>query len=386
MGPESFALRVRKGASRSQHAATAVQELFDAIAQPDAALYLFYCAASYDLRELGRAIAERFGDRPVIGCTTAGEITPIGYLDGSLTGVSVAGDLRVASTRVDDLKHFEFARGDDAARSVIHALASDTLPSGADTFGFLLADGLAMQEEALVASVYRNLGDIQLIGGSAGDGTAFGHTHVYHQGEFRSNSAVFTLVRTRVPFVVFKTQHFVPSSEKMVVTRADPANRLVTEINGEPAAREYARVVGLEIDKLTPFVFASHPVVVRIGGVSYLRSIQKVNEDESLTFFCAIDDGIVLTVGRAIDLVDNLAEAFEAVHKQIGTPSLTLGCDCILRRLEILQSGLEERVSQLMVANNVVGFATYGEQFNGMHVNQTFTGVALGRAPRAGVR
>ena len=386
MGSESFALRVRKGASRAEHAATAAQELFDAIAQPDAALYLFYCAPSYDLRELGRAIAARFGDRPVIGCTTAGEITPFGYLDGSLTGVSVAGDLRVAMTRVDDLRHFEFARGDAAARSVIQALTTDSLPSGQDTFGFLLADGLAMQEEALVASVYRNLGDIQLIGGSAGDGTSFGSTHVYHQGEFRTNCAVFSLIRTGVPFVVFKTQHFLPASEKMVVTRADPANRLVTEINGEPAAREYARVVGLEIDKLSPFVFASHPVVVRIGGVSYLRSIQKVNEDESLTFFCAIDDGIVLTVGRAIDLVDNLAEAFDAVHKQIGEPALTLGCDCILRRLEILQSGLNERVSRLMVANNVVGFATYGEQFNGMHVNQTFTGVALGGARRASAR
>ena len=51
-----------------------------------------------------------------------------------------------------------------------------------------------------------------------------------------------------------------------------------------------------------------------------------------------------------------------------------------------MQSGLNERVSELMIENNVVGFATYGEQFNGMHVNQTFTGVALGSAPRAAQR
>ena len=31
-----------------------------------------------------------------------------------------------------------------------------------------------------------------------------------------------------------------------------------------------------------------------------------------------------------------------------------------------------------MAKNNVIGFATYGEQFNAMHVNQTFTGVAIG--------
>ena len=28
--------------------------------------------------------------------------------------------------------------------------------------------------------------------------------------------------------------------------------------------------------------------------------------------------------------------------------------------------------------NNVVGFGTFGEQFQAMHVNQTFTGVAIG--------
>ena len=33
--------------------------------------------------------------------------------------------------------------------------------------------------------------------------------------------------------------------------------------------------------------------------------------------------------------------------------------------------------------DSVVGFNTYGEQFNGMHINQTMTGVAIGRKQRA---
>ena len=31
----------------------------------------------------------------------------------------------------------------------------------------------------------------------------------------------------------------------------------------------------------------------------------------------------------------------------------------------------------ILAKNRVVGFSTYGEQFNGMHVNQTMTGVAI---------
>jgi len=34
----------------------------------------------------------------------------------------------------------------------------------------------------------------------------------------------------------------------------------------------------------------------------------------------------------------------------------------------------------------VIGFNTYGEQFNGMHINQTFTGVAIGRPVGRGER
>jgi len=177
---------------------------------------------------------------------------------------------------------------------------------------------------------------------------------------------------------VFKTEHFKPASAKMVVTEAEPARRIVTEINGEPAAREYARMVGLEVDKLTPMIFAAHPVVVNIGGHSYVRSIQKVNEDESLSFFCAIDEGIVLTVADGIDLVENLESAFARVTRDLGTPALVLGCDCILRSIEIGQRGLRDQVGKIFADNNVVGFATYGEQYNAMHVNQTFTGIAIG--------
>jgi hypothetical protein len=37
----------------------------------------------------------------------------------------------------------------------------------------------------------------------------------------------------------------------------------------------------------------------------------------------------------------------------------------------------------LLAGCRVVGFSTYGEQFRGMHVNQTLTGIAFGDgAPR----
>lgn len=374
------ALTIRKGCSQSSDPATAVRELHDAIWQTDVSFALFYCSPQYDLPQLERHLAKAFPGVNLIGCSTAGEITPKGYLTGALTGVSVASkDFTVVTRRIDRLAAFEVAKGMEAAREVRSELMKKaTPPNGRNTFAFLLIDGLSTQEEMVVSAVYRELGDIALFGGSAGDGTRFQRTYIYHDHAFHSDAAILSLIQTTRPFFVFKTQHFVSAEEKMVVTKADPVRRIVTEINGEPAGREYARLVGLEVDKLTPMIFASHPVVVRIGGNYFVRSIQKVNEDGSLSFFCAIDEGLVLTVGRGVDMVENLRSLFADLRTRLGVPKLVLGCDCILRHIEMDQKGIKEVVGKIMRENNVIGFSTYGEQFNAMHVNQTFTGVAIG--------
>ncbi|MBL8622063.1 MAG: FIST C-terminal domain-containing protein [Myxococcales bacterium] len=375
-----MSLRIKRAGSSAADPAVAVAEVFAGVHQPDAALTIFYCSSRYDLPALAAAMVDRFGaDAPLLGCTTAAEIAPTGYHEGSLTAVSLAGaGLAVRVERIDALHAFELEQGAAAALRARDALTAHGGHADAtNTFAFLLADGLASQEEALVTSIYHALGGIQLCGGSAGDGVRFEQTHLFHGGRFHTDCALLTLVRSPAPFRVFKTEHFVPSSEQLVVTGADPGRRVVTEINGEPAAVEYARICGVPAEALTPLVFATHPVVVTLGGSVFVRSIQKVNPDGSLTFFCAIDEGIVLRVARGGDMVENLADAFAGVVREIGVPALVLGCDCVLRYLEIEQGQFRPAIDALMTRHNVIGFATYGEQFNAMHVNQTFTGVAI---------
>lgn len=373
-------LSIRRGISESPDPARAAKELYEMIAQPEIAIAIFFCDPEYDRNILARELGRHFKGINLIGCTTAGEITPNGYRRGSLTGVSIGREgFRAAVGRIENLNQFRLREAEKLVQTLLSDLKEKgRTPTEANTFGFLLIDGLSLQEEAVVSALYRSLDNVSLIGGSAGDGEHFQNTGVYYQGEFRNDTALFTLMCTPFPFEVFKTEHFISGSEKMVVTEADCSRRIVTEINGLPAGREYARLVGLEVDKLSPMIFSTYPVVVKIGGDYYVRSIQKVNEDESLTFFCAIDEGIVLTVARGIDMIDNLEDVFQRVREKIGQPQIVLGCDCILRHLELDQKGIKERASNIFVDNQVIGFSTYGEQFNAMHVNQTLTGVAIG--------
>jgi hypothetical protein len=123
-----------------------------------------------------------------------------------------------------------------------------------------------------------------------------------------------------------------------------------------------------------------------VNGISHVRSIQKVNADDSLTFFCAIENGLVLRIARSVDLVDNLHQTFAQVHNQIGTPQLVLGADCVHRKLEAERLADKGAVAAILMANNTTGFATYGEQFRGIHINQTFVGIAIGTDEVKGTR
>jgi hypothetical protein len=175
---------------------------------------------------------------------------------------------------------------------------------------------------------------------------------------------------------VFKTEHLAPTDVRMVVTGADPARRIVHEINAEPAAREYARILGKDPDQLSTFTFAAHPVVVRIGDQHHVRAIQRVAENGDLVFFSAIDEGVVLTLAEPENMVTHLDRELRRLAAE-ETPDAIIGCDCILRRVEAQQKQQTGAISRLLSQHRVVGFSTYGEQVASMHVNQTLTGVAI---------
>lgn len=370
----------RRAHTRAVDARQAAREFHAGVSQPAMAMVIFFCSSEYDLEALADELNRLFGDVPLLGCTTAGEIGPGGYCGHSLSGVSFpAAACVVEAARFPLLQEFKFAEGQIFAKNLLQRLESRSpAVSSSNTFAFLLIDGLSVREEPVVYTLQSILGNIPLCGGSAGDDRKFASTWIFHEGAFHTDSALLILVSTPLPFRVFKTQHFISEKERLVVTEADATNRVVKEINGLPAAGEYARVLGVGVDELTPDRYSETPIVVVIDGTDYVRSVQKVNPDGSLTFFCAIEEGLVLRVARGADIVSNLEQAFGHIQEEIGPLQLCIGCDCILRNLEIARKHLTDQTADLFDRNNTIGFSTYGEQYGGVHVNQTFTGIAIG--------
>ncbi len=371
---------IRLGQSTSKEPHTAVKEFHAAVYQPNMELVIFFCSSHYDLDVIAEEINSLFPKQKIIGCTTAGEIGPKGYIEHTLSGVSFSSDgFTAAVGYMNDLKHVNHERGEVFVNNLLQQLEERTPSTNSEnSFAFLLVDGLSLREEQIAHVLQNALGEIVLVGGSAGDDLCFKKTWIFADGAFHTESVVLILVNTIYPFKAFKAQHFVCGDEKMVVTQADPEQRIVNEINGYPAVEEYARIVNTPVAELDPIQFSATPLVIRINGVDYVRSIQQANSDGSLKFYCAIDNGLVFTAAHGIDLIKNIDQTFKEIQSSVGKPQLVLACDCILRNLELQRQGLKKEVEKIFQNNCVVGFSTYGEQFRGIHINQTITGLAIG--------
>ncbi|MEN5089072.1 nitric oxide-sensing protein NosP [Pseudomonas protegens] len=358
------------------------QDLASQLLHPHLGFVLFFCSAEYPLQTLGPALQHSFGGIPLVGCTSAGEITPLGYGRNCVTAIGF--DHRhfsIAAELIDQMEHFSLIDAQQMVERLVGDCRSNTLaPIKGNSFALTLLDGLSSREEMVLAALSAALGDIPHFGGSAGDDNYLTHTHVYFGGEFHSGAAVVVLVNTWLDFEVFTTHHILPREEKLVVTGADSALRRVYELNAEPAAEEYARLIGVPLAQLDHRVFAANPLAVRINQHYYVRAVQQVHPDLSLSFYCAVENGIVLTAMTPGPLLPNLQQLFDGLQQRLGGLLLTIGCDCFLRRLELEDRGSLEQIGAFLREQRVMGFNTYGEQFNGMHINQTFTGVAIARS------
>ncbi len=246
----------------------------------------------------------------------------------------------------------------------------------AEEFALLFVDGLSAREDELASALAAATGAMPLIGGSAGDGIHFRETLVFDGERILANAAVISIVRGDCPLRPFKMDHIKPTERRMVVTEADPAARIVRCINGEPAVREYARLIGMEPESVNTLTFAIHPLTVRMGDRHHVRAIQRVLPSGELLFFSAIDEGMVLSIAEPNDLVGHLSTELQAL-KAPANPVAVLAFDCILRRVEARERQMTGRVSELLRQHGVIGFSTYGEQIGPMHVNHTMTGFAF---------
>lgn len=337
------------------------------------ALVLLFGEPGQGMAGLGAELAAALGpDCRIVGCSSAGEIGPGGYAQGSVVALGFPADsFRVSACVLRDQGHVPVSEW----MTRLRAFHADFHPDPRRShFGVLLADAQARQEDVLVATLETAIPGLAVVGGSAASGMGFGPSCQMLDGKAHPGAAIFLLIETDLAVSEVSFAHFRPTDRRAVVTAADPHERIILELNAEPAAEEYARLAGLSPGELTATEFARHPLLQRTGRRYHVRAIRAVTPEGGLQLMSGIETGNILTLGHAVDMTRGFAEALEALPRP---PLMVLGFDCVLRRLSLERAGMIGQMSCLFEQYNVAGFNTYGEQHNGMHVNQTFVGMAL---------
>ncbi len=346
----------------------------------DSAGLTFCFFSGYKITELSDLnLARWLPNGIVVACTGAAVITSKSYPKKGVVVTCISSTVITAvsdSITTDDTLRLSNIR--EKVRRLSRNLESKigVIPFK-DVFAVLLMDGTQNSEEKVTSAIGSQLRGIPLCGGSATDSMQFKANAIYSNGEWLDGDSALVLAHTNLAFEVFSTHHYTSMYESIVISSADPSNRKVLEINGQPAAQEYARLVGCEIEELTPDILSQYAMLVIIGGRQYVRSVARANSDGSLTFSCAVDEGVVMHFARSTEMVKNIEQTLDRVKSHIGELELVLGFNCAYRELEMRRAGLTKKILKIFRQNNVVGFSAYGEQINSVHVNQTFTGIAL---------
>ncbi len=380
-------ISVKTGYSTNANENLAVGEVLQEIKQDDLKCVLFFVSSHYDQLKISEAINsyaaqdDFYRDVEFVGCTSAGEFTQHGFMSKSFSAMSFSShELAIGigvGKRISDNPIGAPKKAVEKACSQL-GISVDELDSSIYT-GLVLIDGLQSVEEYIMLGLSKIARTLRVAGGSAGDDSNFKKTIIHALGKTYENAMVLLIFKTDVPMRIVQTNSYLPTTKRLKITKADLENRIVYEFNGHPAADEYARALGIEVDALNEDVFMKHPLALSFEDEYYMRSIFKViNEERALMFFSRITEGTSVTIMRPGQILQETQDVIKKIQHEMQDISAIIAFNCILRYRESEREGnLEELIDDISIAP-LLGFNTYGEQYNGMHINQTMTLIVFG--------
>ena len=339
---------------------------------PDVAIV--FASQRLEYQALLNGIHAVIGDVPMVGGTTAGEISASGLGSDTIVLCLMASDslsFHVASA--SGMKNDEEDCGRRLGEKITHDIKMDKAKSL-----ILFPDGMGGDGVSLLKGLQSVLGaDFEMVGGFLGDDGRFKETFQFYNGKcYRGDLVTALMISGEDQFV---TSTGVRSGFESIGGRiyCTKANKNVVEKFEDVRALDfYKDLLGEERSKRLPEICLEYPFGLidskaTIGEHEYfqLRCGLQVNEKEgSITLAGSIPEGsaITLTTASRADIINGARQA--AIQAQEGLmgalPQLVLMFSCIGRKLVLGRRTSEEIdiVKQVFGENvPIIGFYTYGE-------------------------
>lgn len=311
-------------------------------------------------------LSRAFPGAPLVGCSTAGEISDRGVTERTCVVTAVRFH-RGVSVRVTEAAIPQM----DSSRGAGAALGSALL--GPDLKAVMLfGKGVGVNGSALLAGLVSEVGgQVPITGGLAGDDGAFQETLTLGPSGLSTEGAVAVgLYGEDLLLTHGSCGGWAPFGPARKVTRCQ--ENILYELDGEPALNVYKRYLG-EYAKGLPgsgLLFPLELLDPERGKVGLIRTILGVDEAQGhLVLAGDVPEGGYLRLMHAStdDLVDGAERAALQAGSRPEGPAghrLALLVSCVGRRL-VMGDGVDEEVevvgSALGKGATLTGFYSYGE-------------------------
>ena len=360
----------------------------DVLQGPEPKLLLAFCSDDIDLEAFAAAVTEVAGDVPLVGCSTAGELSDEGPTDGGTVLVAFGGPGFSITTSVT--RSISERLHDAGAEAATCALPQR---DRAHRLLLLLTDGLAGDQQEIVRGAYSVAGSgIPLVGGCAGDELRMRRTRQIYGREVLTDAIVAVGLASDAPLGVGVHHGWTKVGDAMVVTAS--AGTRVLSLDDRPALDVYLDRLDAPAEARTdPDAFTqfslTHPLGLDRRSGDEVRFVAGADfEERSLLCIAEVPQGGLahFMEGDADSVLSaTVAACDQAFDGLEGEPAIgLLAFDCIARRAVLGAEGIAGETEAIRLRADgapFAGFYTYGEiartsGMRGFH-NQTLVVLAV---------
>lgn len=363
----------------------AVQELCSKLKRSTDSYHavIFMAAIDYDFEALSKALKDKFPRSELLGTSTAGEISPQGFMNSSIVLTTMySPESHVAGVLVENGSSYPVT----SSRAIKDALQKCGIrcndpSSGKNAFAIAFINGVFNAEESILSTFYSIIKNdaFKLAGGTAGYTGNQPKTFVSYNGTVTQDGAVFLFVRTSCRFDIRQEDIFLPTGKSVFVTESNPVERTISKLNGKLAQSVYAEKLGVTETKALDMTF-ENPFGRYLDGELRIAALAGFSPDKKISLFARVVPNSTLELMHIGDPLQKASETCSGIKSVIAKPKFTLLMTCITRTLAFERMGISRSIIEKY--NNTFpvfcGFSCYGEQIGRIHCNQTLVTVTIG--------
>ncbi|MFH1459555.1 MAG: FIST N-terminal domain-containing protein [Candidatus Omnitrophota bacterium] len=361
----------------------AAMQALDRMGSNDPNMVFCFASSRFDHPDLIRGIKSVIPNAPLVGCTTAGEITQNGPDKKSVTVLALKSDNLYAALGIGrNINKNSRSSGQEVARDTIVKT-----PKGEIRHAFMmLPDGLNGNGVEIIRGIQEVLGtSFPIVGGSAGDDFLFQKTFQYYEENVYENSVVGVLFSGEISVGIGARHGWYPLGKPRIVTEAD--HNIIKKLDGKPAARIYEDYFGKRVADLKNEPMARMSVMYPLGmsipeeEECIIRNAMRINEKGELICAGEVPCGSEIRV-----MMGSKETALKAAKKaaEVALSGLRKKAEIVFVFDSVSRERLFGRKSKEEIEivretfgkdTPIIGFYTYGEQAPlgaTVHLGQTF--------------